>query len=227
MKSGKNLYTVHAYDDNTPPVDWSKLDTLRICSIDMGRVNFGMQIETRRWRSGKLSITRDAIIKCALIPHKTSGISYFYKQFNDLFDEYHDLLVNCRLIIIEKQLAVVGRGRGGNVRTYRDMQHLITYFQFFPFKYPCHIVELSSKVKTKYLKCPPSITGPKIKKWCIDKAEEIIELIDDQLGIDTFQMLRDENDKLDEVGDIICQPEAFMQLVAIDTKDCRFCLLDE
>jgi hypothetical protein len=226
LKSGKNLYTIHAFEENTPPINWKNLKELRICSIDMGRVNFGMQIETRRIVRGELEVTRELIIKRELKPAPTHGISYFYKQFTDLIYEYQDLMFDCRLILIEKQMAVVGAGKGGNVKTYRDMQHLITLFQFFPFNNPCHIVELSPRVKTKYLRCPDSIKGKQIKKWCVDKAEEIIDLIGDSKGLELIEELRSEKDKLDEIGDTICQVEAFIQLVAIDTKDDRFCLLD-
>lgn len=226
LKSGKNLYTIHAYDEPTSTINWNNMNTIRICSIDMGRTNFGMQIETRRWRNGELIIKRDAIFKKNLGAYKTSGISYFYKHFTDLINQYRHLLIHCRLILIEKQIVMTGKGKPGNNKTVRDSQHLITFFQLFPFKYPCHIVEVSARVKTKYLLCPPHIKGTKIKKWCIDKAEEIIELIDDEVGRSAFQSLRDEKEKLDELGDVICQVEAFIQLVAIDIKDYRFCLLD-
>src|SRR5690606_20315877 len=159
-----SLYTIHAYTDDTRAIDWRELDEIKICSIDMGRVNFGMQVETRTWNKTrkKVKVVREFILKEELEPSKTSGISYFYKQFSDMIEEHHDVIADCNLVLIEKQLCVVGKGKGGNVKTYRDMQHLITYFQLFPFNQPCHIVELSPRVKTKYLRCPATITGHKI-----------------------------------------------------------------
>ena len=216
LKSGKNLYIIHAHIDNLPPISLQGRTQIRLASIDMGREHFGFTIETRVLFGNQLVLDRDSIIKHRFEPPKTSGISYFYKQFNDFMRNYDALLRDCDFILIEKQLTF-------NTKTYRDMQHLIAFFQTFPFNKLCYIIEISAKAKTKYLGCPSTVKD--IKGWCVGTGHHIMILSNDQVGLRYMQYLVSIGQKLHEIGDIVCQAEAFMKILAIDLKDDRFCIL--
>ena len=216
LKSGKNLYTIHAYTTPTVPISLAGKTRIRICSIDMGREHFGIEIETRLIINCQLLLHRDAMLKHQFEPAKTNGISYFYKQFNDLMRSYEAALKDCDFILIEKQLPV-------NTDAYRDQQHLISFFMTAPFNPNTYVIEISSKAKTKYLGCPANVKD--IKKWCADMSLHLMAMVNDQPGLQYVAYLRSRNQKIHEIGDTVCQAEAFMKMLSIDLKDNRFCIL--
>lgn len=216
LKSGKNLYIIHAQIHPIPPITLRDKTQLKICSIDMGREHFGFTIETRTLFGLQLVLDRDSVIKHRFEPPKTSGVSYFYKQFNDFMYSYAHLLKFCDFILIEKQLTL-------NSKTYRDMQHLISFFMIFPFEKLCYIIEISAKVKTKYLGCPKTVKN--IKEWNVNMGRHLMVLSNDQVGLHYLQHLASIGQKLHEIGDTVCQVEGFMKILAIEFKDNRFCIL--
>lgn len=216
LKSGKNLYIIHAQIQPLPPISLAGRTQLRSCSIDMGREHFGFDIETRNLIGNQLVLDQDVILKHRFEQPKTHGISYFYKQFNDLMYHYSTLLRECDFIIIEKQMSQ-------NSKTYRDMQHIISFFMIFPFNRLCYIIELSPKVKTKYLGCPK--TEKNIKLWNVNMARHLMYRTNNQVGLQYLQHLTNQGQKLHEIGDIKCQREGFYKILAIEFNDDRFCII--
>jgi hypothetical protein len=98
-------------------------------------------------------------------------------------------------------------------------QHLITFFCTLlrnKGKKPI-ILEITPKAKTKVLKCPPGMKKPEYKKWCTNKAIELLESREDpreERFITCMECAT--KGKKDDMGDTICQAEAFIKIIESD-----------
>ena len=137
---------------------------------------------------------------------------YYYNMINvlDKFSEYWD---TCDKIIIEKQMAF---GVQNNIMAIRLGQHCWSYFACkygrdkelieFPAYHKTQLlgaekVEVKSKKGIRY----KSMTKPKRKKWCIQKAMHIFTIRDDKETLDKMKKTK----KKDDLSDVLCQLQAY------------------
>ena len=119
----------------------------------------------------------------ALAAIAAAGIYSLYDRIqfamNDELDKHVDLWDKCDVFIIEKQMMF---GKQTNPMAVKLAQHCYSYFVFkygrfkkiieFPAYNKTQVLgALKNKVKNKY----KSIPKPQRKKWCINKALEILE----------------------------------------------------
>lgn len=137
----------------------------------------------------------------------------YYYNMTDVLDEFSDYWDKCQKIIIEKQMAF---GVQNNIMAIRLGQHCWSYFACkygrdkelieFPAYHKTQVlgaekVEVKSKKGIRY----KSITKPKRKKWCIQKAMHIFTIRDDQETLDNMKKTK----KKDDLADVLCQLQAY------------------
>ena len=136
----------------------------------------------------------------------------FYNM-NDELDKHLDLWDKCDVFIIEKQMMF---GKQTNPMAVKLAQHCYSYFVFkygrfkkiieFPAYNKTQVLgALKNKVKNKY----KSIAKPQRKKWCINKAIEILEERKDNNTIQQILLSR----KKDDLCDVICQLQSWKVLL--------------
>lgn len=183
-------------------------------SIDIGIKHFAIRIE-KRYANGTISPVffakidfttygkvSEGNITTAINPQVLAAVLHFLQTL-------HPVLVESRLIGIERQLAV-------NYMGTRMFQHVLTILLIYvpTFKYPCIIMDISPKLKGKMLGAPRGLKYVELKKWGIEKAREILLARGDK---DSLQILLDYKGKTktkgDDLADTILQMEAWHKLV--------------
>ena len=202
------LYTIHRYSRRHDEIHnlnrkrgtifnpYQDQDFIDSVSIDPGIRNFGLYIE-RRYRSGFIATIELSNTDLTEYEKKSRNESKFYNAVKDKLDEFLHIYQRCHYVIIEKQLR-------RNTKMIKLFHFLLTYFMF-----TCRenincplIIELSAKVKTKYLE----VTMKNIKKWSPIKAQELFNSRRDEYGIYCFETC---TTKGDDMGDTVIQLEAF------------------
>lgn len=137
----------------------------------------------------------------------------YYYNMSDVLDEFSDYWDKCDKIIIEKQMAF---GVNNNIMAIRLGQHCWSYFACkygrdkelieFPAYHKTQLLgaeklEINSSKGVRY----KSMTKPKRKKWCINKAIHIFTLREDQT---TLEMMK-QTKKKDDLADVVCQLQAY------------------
>ena len=132
-----------------------------------------------------------------------------FVNMTHLLDLYSEYWGNCDFILIEKQMSF-GKGKT-NTMALKVGQHCYSYFSI---KYPsAKIIEFPAYLKTQVLGAKKvlkkskyqGIDKPARKKWCENKAIEILELRNDSDGLCKIRNAR----KRDDMADVICQLQAF------------------
>jgi hypothetical protein len=137
----------------------------------------------------------------------------YYYNMTDVLDEFSDYWDKCHTIIIEKQMAF---GVQNNIMAIRLGQHCWSYFVCkygrdkelieFPAYHKTQVLG-AEKVEVKSTKGVrfKSMTKPKRKKWCIQKAMHIFTIRDDQETLDKMKKTK----KKDDLADVLCQLQAY------------------
>ena len=147
--------------------------------------------------------------------------SEVFHNMTDLLDDYREYWDKCAAFVIEKQMNF-GQRRNNTLATKLG-QHCWSYFacSYGRFK---EIVEFPAYHKTRVLGANKHKTtrNGKIKyknvdkktrkAWCTAKALDIITARGDQEAIKVMQAAK----KKDDIGDVICQLQAFKYLVYVD-----------
>lgn len=166
---------------------------MRICSIDIGRVNFAFCItEYINGSTGKILVLQNenlsSNVKHTLFP--------VFNNMNLVLDKHRSILETCDYIVIEKQMNT-------NIQALRIGQHCISYFMI---NYNVTLVEFPSYYKTQSLNAPLKMNYNKRKKWAIDKAIEILVEREDYTNLTLLTLSK----KSDDLADVIIQTEAFL-----------------
>ena len=143
----------------------------------------------------------------------------YYYNMSDVLDEFSEYWDKCDKFVIEKQMAF---GVKTNIMAIRLGQHCWSYFACkygrdkelieFPAYHKTQLlgaekVEVKSRNDTRY----KSMTKPKRKKWCINKAMYIFTLRDDQKTLESMKTTK----KKDDLADVLCQLQAYKILTYI------------
>lgn len=201
-KPDNSDYTIHHCHSTQEPKNWyEKRDFIRVMSIDPGKRNFCFRIEMRNLISGK--ITPEVYERIDLIGTLVDGrviVDFINNNALIILDTYISLILNCDLVIIERQMAT-------NYKMVRFSQHVITYLmvKLRDNSLKTVIMEIDSKMKTKILKAPKGLGAKEVKKWSIERALEILTLRNDQ---NSLMIINKAKTKKDDLADTVVQIEA-------------------
>lgn len=202
-----SLYTIHHCHSTSEPKAWYKKDDyIRVMSIDPGKRNFCFRIELRFCNKDK--IITEAYEKIDLLGTQNTEkvtIDYINRNVLMVLDNYINLILNCDLIIIERQLSE-------NYRMVRFSQHIITYLmvKVRDNSLKTVIMEIDSKLKTKMLNAPRKLNKREVKLWSIEKATEILTLRKDENSLNVLQKAKS---KKDDLADTVIQIEAVFVMI--------------
>ena len=207
------IYNPHSCD--APVIDPEQKDKITITTIDPGRINCGIYVgnyykdEDKYWSKylARLNFVTSEEDKA----HYVESVKVL-----DKLEEDYSYFSQSHYIVIESQMAI-------SYENTRMGQHLISYFiTKFRNKGNCPlVVEINSKIKTKLLGCPDKLSKYQYKKWCREKALNLLETkgINDE-NKNKFIDLINSNKKSDDMGDVICYFEAWSKIMSC--KDNQF-----
>ena len=150
-------------------------------------------------------------------------------NMTNLLDEYSNYWDQCDIFLIEKQMSF---GKKHNTMALKLGQHCWSYFALkYPLTNPMiinsnkKIIEFPAYYKTQILGAHKlekhnksgkisykAVDKPTRKKWCINKALEILKLRED----DSTVSIITKSKKKDDLCDVICQLQAFKYCYFID-----------
>lgn len=196
----------------------SKGDSYRqFVAIDVGCINTAIYIE-RTWNNGV-----EEYVDCILfkpLEHESNEIDDIMTGGDKFIAEFKDLFRQSHYILIESQVL-------GNNNAIRLMQHYISLIRdrvrnkgFRPL-----LFEFNPALKTKLLGAPKEIkTKPQRKKWCVLKAQEILDERGEHEITEEIFLRRRKNgegkNKKDDVADCICMIRAFKKIWS-ETSDWK------
>lgn len=186
--------------------------TTTVTSIDPGTVNYGIRICRRNntiKTTKSLYLDRWELDQAPKKEKKGRGVEYDihldprYPSLTNKLDKILDLIQQCDILLIEKQLPI-------NYNANRIMQHTIGYFenvfkQNITNRYPV-IILISPVLKGRMLGVPKGLPKPELKKWSVDEAYYIAEDEGDDWAIQQLNRCR----KQDDIADTITQYKAFL-----------------
>jgi hypothetical protein len=170
-------------------------DIIIITSIDPGIVNCG--IYTSAYDTIKKTHKSIYLNKINF-----TGSSNCLVEAINIFDKLeleNKLFSSSHYIIIESQMTV-------NYSLVRMGQHIISYLltRLRDMGNRPLIIEISSQAKTKTLECPKGLSKYQYKKWCADKAIDLLKKRNDK-DEDNYIYLLENAKKKDDMSDVICQ----------------------
>ena len=183
-----------------------------VVSIDPGIVNCGIYICKKDIKTKKkTSLYLDNMKFCEGMA-EAENFYYNSLKFLDTLEAETHLLSSAHYIIVEAQMR--------HNRNTRVGQHLMTYFMTRlrnkgnrPW-----IIEITAKAKTNSLGCP-KMDKPAYKKWCANRAIDLLQQRkskDERMFISSLRNAK----KKDDMGDVICQYEAWDLIGVNEVEDC-------
>lgn len=178
-------------------------ENMIITSIDPGIVNCGVYVNCINTKEktekslflGKLEFNTGE-------NHYVTSIEKF-----DELEEKQKFFSSSHYIVIESQMAV-------SYDNTRMAQHLITYF-CTKLKNKGNrpiIIEFNSQSKTRLLECPKGMKKHQYKKWCKEKAVEILKSRKSK-SEEKFIKILEVTKKADDMGDSVCQCMAWKMVL--------------
>lgn len=141
-----------------------------------------------------------------------------YVNMYELLEKYNHIWDKCSTFIIEQQMSF---GKQHNTMALKLGQHCASYF-YFRYGMDKKIIEFPAYHKTTVLGSQKikkttkkgnvtykNIDKPARKKWCIQKALEILETRNDNNTINIISKSK----KKDDLSDVICQLQAYKTLL--------------
>ena len=193
------IYTIHNPHDDQE-IDYEIKDTFQATVIDPGRVNCGIYVAKYYKDTGKQ--WTKYLANEEFIPSKCKNKNPYSESIRilDQLEENYSFFSKSNYIIIERQMTI-------STSNTRIGQHLISYFMT-RYKNSGErpiIIEINSTTKTQMLGCPPKLKKPEYKKWCKEKAIELLNT--NSMDLDNknkFIDLMRYNKKDDDMGDVVC-----------------------
>jgi len=210
----KSNYTIHHCHSTDKPIEWNnRKDYFRIMSIDPGKKNFCFRIELRN--SETEEIITEVFEKIDLIGdqnHDRVIIDYIGRNVISILNKYINLILNCHIVIIERQLQI-------NYKMVRFSQHVISYLMMIlrDNSLKTVILEIDSKLKTKQLGATKGLGKKEIKTWAIEKAYAILNERNDTKSIKIMD--KAQKSKKDDLADTVIQIEAVFCLFGLSKSN--------
>jgi len=202
--NGKPPYAVYNAHSHKSPV--MNNENIIVTSIDPGIKNCGVYVNcfsTVTKENTSILLSRLDFSKSEEDNHYVSCI----KQLDEL-EKQHQYFSKSHYIVIEAQMTI-------SYDNTRMGQHLITYFTTklknrgnMP-----HVIEFNSQAKTRMLGCPKGMKKQQYKRWCKQKAIEILSSRPNKLHEDEFAKQIKGATKGDDMGDTVCQCHAWIMLL--------------
>jgi hypothetical protein len=181
-----------------------------IMSVDPGIRNCGVRIEQRRLVNDIL-VHVNTIMMVRINFNENDPLEHtdpetqvfqtaYYTRSTNILDNYLPYIIQCQYILIESQLPI-------NYSMVRMSQHLITYLSIRVKNTGNRplIIEIDPHLKSRLLNAPTKMSKPQLKKWCRQKALDILFARNDMAGHDAIIKAG----KGDDMGDTVCQCEAW------------------
>lgn len=188
------------YSENEP-LDISD-DYCQVACIDPAVENYALRIE-RRGVPQDDSPYATYIIPLAFIKTKFNktedDICTLYFELNKFLDSYLDLLKECHILMIERQL-------DKNPAATKVAQQTLAYFMNVAIssaKSPT-VIDVDSKNKSRYLGAPKGLVKTQLKNWGVAKALELLRYRQD----DWSETVITSNRKKDDLADVVLHIEA-------------------
>lgn len=176
-------------------------DEIYLCSIDPGKTNFAIRIESRNI---------DGNIKVLLYELINLRDDYF-TELTKYLDSKLDILNKCNIFVMEEQ-------QTKNRIIYRIAQHVLSYFIIVINKNQSSLFyEINPRLKERLgynvdKKSMPNNGEQKtIKMWSINKAIELLQQRGDKISLNVINNAK----KKDDLADVVCQLESFCKFVDI------------
>lgn len=209
----KSLYTQHIIKEHIGlNRNWNQ-GYYRIVSIDPGRKNLAIRIETRSYDSK--TVYTEVLEKYDIEDYICDDINvgketYIYDTINEILNYYMPLILQSHFIIIERQMTI-------NYRMVRISQAIISFFLLMLKSaiYGPLIYEVSSKLKTKMLDAPKGLNPKDTKKWAVDLALLILQFRGDSESYTKIQNAP--ASKKDDYSDVVVQIEALFKYLGLST----------
>jgi hypothetical protein len=182
---------------------------MKIASFDIGTRNFACCIANINWpndptpESVEENISFETLFLIDLSSSKNDSITDYCSALTKHLEEHKHIYLSCQVILIEKQMCFKGMF---NIRALRIAQHCMSWFviqQCANNELVFDIVEFPAANKTKRLGAIDLKTKPERKKWCILKAEQLLQ--SNKTLLSKFQKTK----KKDDIADTVCQATAF------------------
>ena len=125
----------------------------------------------------------------------------------DKLEEERKIFSSSHYIVIESQMAV-------SYDNTRMAQHLITYFTT-KLKDKGNrplVIEFNSQSKTRLLGCPKGMKKHQYKKWCKEKAVELLKERNEEKEQKYIDIIT-KTKKADDMGDAVCQYYAWKMVM--------------
>lgn len=186
----------------------------QIISIDPAIKNFALRVE-KRYRTNFIEtiyMTKVDFSQYGDVSESTGTTTIdprIIAAATSLLMQCLPMFQETRIVIIERQMAI-------NYKATRMFQHILTFFMMVvsTFKYPCVIMDVSPKLKSRILGAPKGLNHTQIKAWGIDKALEILTWRNDRIAIQIIEQNRGKSKtKADDLADTVIQVEAWFILV--------------
>lgn len=205
-----NNYTIHRIsdlDENQRVFRWTQ-DYYQIASIDPGIENLAIRIE-RRYKDGRILPLYYDRVKLSE-PQDPDPMSRIYFNCTQFLKTLQPYFLECHLIVMERQLPI-------NYRCIRISQHMVSYFVLTLADSPLMplMIEIDNKSKGRALNIPRGLNKLQYKDWLIEKATELLQMRQDQAGLDKLLNERSNSKKKkkqDDLADTVCQAEALCVL---------------
>jgi len=178
-------------------------ENMVITSIDPGIVNCGIYVDCINTKTGKQkSLYLGKLEFNDGENHYTTSISKL-----DKLEEEQKFFSSSHYIVIESQMAI-------SYDNTRMGQHLISYFitKLRDKGNRPLVIEFNSQSKTRLLECPKGMKKPQYKKWCKEKAIEILKNREEE-SENKFIEILEKTKKADDMGDSICQLHAWLMVM--------------
>lgn len=191
--------TFNAHDLDAPVL---RNDNMIIVSIDPGIVNCGIYVVCFNTKTNKYK----SLYLSRLEFNKGENHYVSSMKILDELEEKEKYFSSAHYIIIESQMAV-------SYDNTRMAQHLITYF-ISKIRNKGNrplVIEFNSQSKTRLLGCPKGMKKPDYKKWCREKAIQILKDRNDESETKFIKCIQTAK-KADDMGDSICQLYAWMMV---------------
>lgn len=207
ISSAQKPYHIFNPHSQTAPI--LRNNNIIIASIDPGIVNCGVYVGYYN------TVTKQcSSLYMARLKFNTSA-NHYIESINQLrkLEEENNYFSSAQFILIESQMSI-------SYNNTRMGQHLITFMSTMlknKGNRPL-ILEYNSQTKTKLLNCPKRMKKPEYKKWCKQKAKELLALNKDQEHEAQFITNLDIG-KGDDMGDAVCQ---FFTWIKIMEDDAYF-----
>lgn len=151
------------------------------CSIDVGVKNFALRVERRYANGACVPVLFEKIDFMGKEGGSSAVNPEMYKNAIVYLVSRWDIIKTCSLVAMERQMSV-------NYKSSCVFVFVLSYFlsRIDEFPEDTIIMDISPKVKGRYLGAPKGITSSQLKQWSIEKALEMLEFRGDMWSVDVI-----------------------------------------